>query len=149
MLFLSNRATPDLQTDVVFLCTQVQHPNIDNAKKLGQLMWHLQESIFLPLVLGWDGTSNIYWRVGASFGVHKDTKSHTGGVMLLGTGALIAMSTKQKLNTTSFTEAELVGVSNSMSFYMGLKYFFKAQGQELGTGNVVIKKMNVLYQDNE
>jgi hypothetical protein len=73
-------------------------------------MRHLCETIFLPLVLGADGTGTIYWSVDASFAVHNDMNSHTGGVMTLGTGALISMSTKQKLNSTSSTEAVLVGV---------------------------------------
>ena len=69
--------------------------------------------------------------------------------MSLGNGAMIGMSTKQKLNTTSSTEAELVGVSDSMPFNMWCTYFFKAQGQEVGEDNIVIGKRNVLYQDNE
>ena len=76
-------------------------------------------------------------------------KSHTGGVMSLGTRAVIAMSKKQKLNTTSSTEAELVGVSDSLVFNMWCTYFFKAQGQELGDGNFTIGDRNILYQDNE
>ena len=56
-------------------------------------------------------------------------RSHTGAVMSLGKGALIAMSTKQKLNTTSSTEAELVEVSDSMPFNMWATYFFKAKGE--------------------
>ena len=59
------------------------------------------------------------------------------------------MSTKQKLNTTSSTEAELVGVSDSMPFNMWCTYFFKEQGKEIGEGNTVIGKRNILYQDNE
>ena len=103
LLFLSKRARPDLQTVVAFLCTRVQSPDVDDEKKLGRAMRHLRETIFLPLSLGWDGIGNIYWSVDASFAVHNGMKSHTGGVMSLGSGALIAMSTKQKLNTTSST----------------------------------------------
>ena len=124
-MFLSKRARLDLQTAVAFLCTRVKSPDIDDAKKLGRVMRHLRETIFLPLVLGWDGTGNIYWSVDASFAVHGDMKSHTGTVMSLGYGALIALSMKQKLNTTSSTEAKLVGVSDSMPFNMWSTYFFK------------------------
>ena len=147
LLFLSKRARPDLQTAVAFLCTRVQSPDIHDNKKLGRVMAHLRETIFLPLVLGWDGTGNIYWSVDASFAVHHDMKSHTGGVMSLGTGALIAMSTKQKLNTTSSTEAELVGVGDSMAFNMWATYFFKEQGRDLK--DYKYGNRNILYQDNE
>ena len=74
-------------------------------------------------------------------------KSHTGGVMSFGTGALIAMSTKQKLNTTSSTEAELVGVGESMPFNMWATYFFKEQG--VGLKDYKYGNRNILYQDNE
>jgi len=107
----------------------VKSPDIDDNKKLGRVMRYLRDTIFLPLVLGWYETGNIYWSVDASFAVHSDMRSHTGAVMSLGKGALIAMSTKQKLNTTSSTEAELVGVSDSMPFNMWGTYFFKAQGK--------------------
>ena len=48
----------------------------------------------------------------ASYDVHDDKKSHTGGAMSLGCGAFGAKSTKQKLNTESSTESEVVGVSD-------------------------------------
>ena len=74
-------------------------------------------------------------------------KSHTGGVMTLGSGELIAMSTKQKLNTTSSTKAKLVAVSDSMPFIMWAKYFFKARGLEVD--GYIMGKSNIIYQDNE
>ena len=95
LLFLSKRARPDMQTAVAFLCTRLQSPDMDDLKKLGRVMRDLSENVFLPLCLVWDGTGHIYWSVDASFGVHPDMKSHTGGVMSLGTGAVIAMSTKK------------------------------------------------------
>ena len=67
--------------------------------------------------------------------------------MTIGTSALIAMSTKQKLDTTSSTEAELVGVSDSMPFNMWATYFFKAQ--VCGVSKYNMGKRNVLFQDNE
>ena len=69
--------------------------------------------------------------------------------MTLGVGAMIAMSTKQKLNTTSSTEAELVGVSDSLKFNLWCTCFFAAQGITIGEGNVAIGDKNILYQDNE
>jgi hypothetical protein len=39
--------------------------------------------------------------VDASYAVHKDMKSHTGGVVLFGIGAVMSKSIKQKLNTKS------------------------------------------------
>jgi hypothetical protein len=55
-------------------------------------------------------------------------KSHTGGVMSLGTGAAYSASKKQKLNTNSSTEAELVRIDDILPQALWTKYFMEAQG---------------------
>ena len=89
----------------------------------------------------------IYWSIDTSFAVHSDVRSHTGALMSLRKGDLIAMSIKQKLNTTSSAEAKLVGVSDSMPFSMRATYFFEAQGQ--GVTDYKLGIRNIFYQDNE
>jgi hypothetical protein len=60
----------------------------------------------MPLALEADNMHIVKWWVDASFAVHPDMKSHTGGVMSLRKGAVYGSSTWQKLNTRSSTEAE-------------------------------------------
>jgi hypothetical protein len=50
-------------------------------------------------------------------------------------------STKQKLNTRSSTETEIVGADDFMPAICWTRYFMKAQGYYV--------KDNVLFQDNE
>jgi hypothetical protein len=52
------------------------------------------------------------WYVDASFAVHPSMHRHSGGGLTLGRGFPISVSTKQKLNTRSSTESELVGVDD-------------------------------------
>ena len=54
----------------------------------------------------------IYTWVDAAYGVHDDFKSHTGGSISMGTGIVHSKSSKQKLNTKSSTESELVGAND-------------------------------------
>jgi hypothetical protein len=51
------------------------------------------------LILSADKLNVVKWYVDSSFAVHPDFKSHTGGVLTLGHGALTSLSKKQKLNT--------------------------------------------------
>ena len=152
LLFAAKRARPDIQTAVAFLCTRVKAPDSDDQKKLIRLLGYIRETIFLTLTLGWDGTGNLYWYVDAAFGVHDDMKSHTGGVLTLGTGAAISMSTKQKINTKSSTEAELVGVDDTLPHNIWCRNFLKAQGYHAGQSEdkepKFIGHTNILYQDN-
>jgi hypothetical protein len=71
-------------------------------------MKYLQSTIDLPLVLSADGTGIPQWHIDASYAVHVDMKSHTGGAMTLGKGSMYSTSVKQKLMTRSSTEAEVV-----------------------------------------
>ena len=60
----------------------------------------------------------IKWWVDASYAVHPDYRSHTGIAMSLGKGTAINVSTKQKINTKSSTEAELVGADDAMPYVL-------------------------------
>jgi hypothetical protein len=81
------------------------------------------------------------WWVDASFAVHGDMKSHTGGMLSLGKGAIYATSTQQKINTCSSTEGKLVGVNDVMPQVLWTQYFLKAQGFHV--------KPSHILQDNQ
>ena len=83
-----------------------------------------------------DDTQSIKWYVDAAVAVHKDFKSHTGATLSLGKGIICSVSTKQKVNTRSLTEAELVGVNDFISKVLWTKLFIEAQGHKVTT-NVI------------
>jgi hypothetical protein len=95
----------------------------------------------MPLVLAADNTGKVRWWVDASYAVHVDMKSHTGGSMSLGKGSLYCTSNKQKLVTRSSTEAEVVGAHDVMPQLIWTSHFL--DGQE---GFHVDE--SILYQDN-
>jgi hypothetical protein len=140
LLFLCKRARPDIQTAVAFLCTRVQQPTRHDYNKLARVIKYLRGTRDLVLRLSADNLNIIKWWVDAAYGVHHDMRSHTGGVMSLGTGAAYATSNKQKLNTKSSTEAELVGIDDVLPQALWTKYFMEAQGYGVTT---------ILNQDNQ
>ena len=83
----------------------------------------------------------IIWWVDVSFAVHPDMKSHTGGTMSLGKGSAYSTSTCHKINTKSFTKAELMAVNDVMPLILWTQYFLEAQGYEVHE--------NKVYQDNQ
>lgn len=113
-LFLCKRARPDLQTNVAFLSTRVKEPDTNDYKKLRKMLQYLRATRELFLTLEANNAHVIKWWIDASFAVHPDMKSHTGGCVSHGKGAVYNTSTQQKLNTKSSTESELVGVNNVM-----------------------------------
>ncbi len=75
-------------------------------------MEYLRGDYDLPLILSGDNDGVLMWYVDASFAVHPNMWGHTGGCLTMGRGFPISASTKQKLNTKSSTERELVGVND-------------------------------------
>ena len=82
----------------------------------------------LSINLGKTGEMSITAYVDASFAVNPDMKSHTGVMITLGKGALYRRSSKQKLNTKSSTESELVALSDALPQVLWFQRFLCAQG---------------------
>jgi Reverse transcriptase (RNA-dependent DNA polymerase) len=140
LLFACKRARPDIQPAICFLCSRVQSPDVDDYKKLARVIRYLRGCPDMPLTLECDGDT-VKWWADASFAVHPDMKSHTGGMMSMGKGAVYGMATRQKVNTKSSTEAEVVGANDVMPQLLWTQYFLKAQGYS--------STNTILYQDNK
>jgi hypothetical protein len=91
-------------------------------------MEYLRDDRDRPLILGTDNEGMLMWYVDALFAAHPNMRGHTGGGMTMGRGFPILVSTKQKLNTKSLTENELVGVDNMMPIILWTHYFLLSQG---------------------
>ena len=94
LLFLCKRARPDIQTSVSFLCTRVKAPDTDDYKKLARVIRYLRATADMPLTLEAENLQIVKWWVDASFAVHPDMKSHTGGVISFGLGGIVCKSSK-------------------------------------------------------
>ncbi|MCK7499178.1 MAG: hypothetical protein MZW92_58370 [Comamonadaceae bacterium] len=140
LLYLSQRARPDIRTAVSFLCGRLTKPDQDDYKKLARVIKYLDSTVDMALVLAADDTGKIKWWVDASYAVHTDMKSHTGGTLSMGKGSIYSTSNKQKLVTRSSTEAEVVGVHDVMPQLIWTAHFLDGQG-------VTIDE-SILYQDN-
>jgi len=128
LLFSSARSRRDIQTAVAFLATRVREPDEDDWLKVKRLLRYINGTINLPLILRVFSMSVIKWWIDASFAVHADCRGHTGGAMSLGKGCVTSATRKQKINTRSSTEAELVGVDDLMPQMLWTRYFIEEQG---------------------
>ncbi len=115
LLSVTMRCRRDIQTAVAFLTTQVKGLDEDDWAKLRQVLKYLCGIVYLSLTLDASQLSLAHWWVNVSFAVHLDYRSHTGAVLSVGKGGLTSISKKQKLNTKSSTEAEVVGVDDASS----------------------------------
>jgi len=113
-LFVSKRARPDICTTIAFLCTLVMNPKEEDWTKLVKLMKFLYATKEDSLRIKFGRENILEWYVDAAYAVHPDMRSHTGFTLFNGEGGIQSTSLKQKINTRSSTEAELVTVKNSI-----------------------------------
>ena len=66
------------------------------------------------LTLSMDEMMLVKWYVDGSYAVHPDCKSQTGATMTMGKGSVYSSSCKQKINTRSSTETELVATDDTL-----------------------------------
>ena len=141
LLYITKRSRPDIETAVAFLTTRVSKSDVDDWKKLKRLMAWMNQTKDNTRVIGAKNVHELYTWIDAAFAVHMDMRSHTGGLMSFGRGMIHCRSSKQKLNTKSSTEAEVVGVSEYIPFNLWMAMFLKEQGYDLSK--------NIVFQDNE
>ena len=102
---------------------------------------YLKGTRYMKMYLTADNLSNIIWWVDGSFGVHWDSRGHTGAMMSMGKGAIVNIARKHKMNVASSTESELVSIADVLGMILWCKYFMEAQGYTI--------ESNLLYQDNK
>jgi hypothetical protein len=140
LLYVCLRSRLDTSLAVAFLTTRVSKSTEQDWLKLKRLLRYLNGTLDMPRIIGADSLTAFKTWVDAAYAVHDDMKSHTGGVMSFGHGAINAKSLKQKLNVKSSTEAEVVGASDYLPWVIWVVKFMHYQGFDMDT--------NVFYQDN-
>jgi hypothetical protein len=138
-LYATKRERPETCTAIAFLTTRLREPDQYDWTKLFHLMRYIRGTRTMPLILSANGSGIFKWWVDASFTFHPNMRGHYGGDLSLRRGFPMVSSTKQKLNTRSSTETEIVGADDFMPEICWTRYFMKALGYGV--------KDNVLFQD--
>jgi hypothetical protein len=141
ILWATKRARPDTATAISYLMTRVQDSNEDDWHKLTHLVKYIRATKDLDLTLGCSGDNVLRWWIDGSHGVHPNMRGHTGGGLCMGRGYPISQSGKQKLNTRSSTESEIVAVDDMMPTVLWARQFLDEQAHAV--------KDNLVYQDNQ
>jgi histone deacetylase 1/2 len=165
-LYLAKRVRPDILLPISFLSSRTLSPDVDDWKKLERMLRYLNGTTELGIILEASDPTKIEGFIDASYGVHSDFKSHSGMVITLGRGPIDVKSSKQKLNTKSSSEAELVACSDMTSRVMWAKNFMDAQNSQFYSSNLSplthsnpqnsrnsqplqITRPAIVYQDNQ
>ena len=76
---------------------------------------YLNGTKYLKLTLSIVNVGILKWYIDASYAIHGDCRGHTGALLTMGKGAITSFSRKQKLNSISSIEAEVIGVDDGLA----------------------------------
>ena len=141
LLWISQRVRLDCDTAISFLCTRMEHPDVEYWRKLKRLLCFMNKAIDDKRITRGNYLQEIQTYVDFSHAVHMDMRGHTGGVSTFGKGFLAAKSIKHNMNSISSNESEVTGNSEYLPYNIWYEYFLEAQGYPF--------KSITLWQDNE
>ena len=132
---------PEILPAISFLTSRVLEPTEQDLKNLNRVLAYLNYCPHLGIGLSSVEGIKILGYIDVSFASDKDYKSRTGINISLGRGPVYVDSHRQKLNTKSSTEAELVGLSDGSNNILWLRNFLIEQGCKVGPAKI--------FQDNK
>ena len=140
LLYIAKRTRPDILFTVNFLCTRVLKPTMEDFLKLIRLIRYLHGTSEDEMFLAIEGDLEMHAYIDASYGVHVDSKSHSGMIVTMGKGTVLGISSKQKCVSKSSTEAELIAMTDYVTEAMHLRDVAE---------NIIGKDIKlVVHQDN-
>ena len=141
-LFVTKRARPDTGTAVSFISTRVRAPDKQDWTKLVHLMKFLRgtRKTASDFEFGWHGDPQVVgrWLLCCP---SQHERPHWWWFDHGTWFSPLSSSTKQKLNTRSSTESEVVGVDDLLPAILWTRIFLQAQGYGV--------KECIVFQDNK
>ena len=143
LLFITQRTRPEFMLSVNFLSGRCYVATEEDKRKLMRVIQYLKgtENLGLKLSLNKDGKPELSCHIDSSYGTHRDGKSQTGSSTSLGGGSIESSSSKQKVNTKSAHESEIIGLSDRLSRLIWARNLILDQGVKMGPA--------IIYQDNK
>jgi hypothetical protein len=133
LLFVAKRARPDILLAVSFLTTRVKEPDTDDRKKVLCVLGYLGETLKYHFTLHCSDIKKLTWYIDGSYASHSDMRGQSGAVLVAGGCSVLFRSNKQKVNTRSSTETELIAVDDVLPTVQWTKHFMRDQGYDLET----------------
>lgn len=115
------------------MTTRVQESDYDDWRKLIRVLSYLKYTLSLHVTIHCKQIDNLTWYIDGSYATHADMTGQSGAVLVTGGCVVLSRSNKEKVNTRSSTEVELIAVDDAVPTVQWEKSFMKEQGYDLDT----------------
>jgi len=145
LLYLGTHVRPDILCAVIFLTSRIQKLTEEDLEKFLDILYYLNGSIALGIMLGGDAKNHIglYAYADASYGVHTNGRSHGGTYITYGRGPTLVRSNVLKDVAISSSESELMQLTGTTSLAARERSFAIEQQHIDST------EKGILFEDNK
>ena len=141
LMYLATKTRPDVLFGVSTLASRTSDPKQIDMHQLDRIYKYLRGTKDFQLKIKCDNMV-LSASVDASFGVHRDGKSHSGMVLLVSGCPIFSRSTKQKSVATSSMHAEILALYEAIPYILWARELMRELGYEQ-------KAATKIEQDNE
>jgi hypothetical protein len=139
--YAAQRTRPDVLFPINIMATVVSSPPKCIIKHMDRTFGYLSNTVNKGIILGAKGTA-LTVMADASYGIHRDGKSHSGVIVFMDNNMLLAKSVKQKLVVVSSTEAEMECLTEGLKQLQPIKKLL----EEL---QLLVDNKTIIQQDNK
>jgi hypothetical protein len=146
LLYLGTHVRPDILCAVIFMTSRVQNLTDEDLKKFMDILYYLNGSIELGIMLGGNKENRIglYAFADAAYGVYSfNGRSHGGTFITYGRGPTLVRSNVLKDVAISSSESELMQLANTTSLAVRERNFAIEQQ------HISPNEKGVLLEDNK
>ena len=139
LLWLSTQSRPDIKIHTSLLCTKLERPSERDFKNALKILQYLHGTRNIGLMFS-KGSAQLTASIDSSFGMHRNSESHSGVVIKMGNNLLSTISKKQKLVSNSSAESELYALDTGINDILFLREILNELGFKQDT--------TIIEQDN-
>ena len=139
IMYLARLSRPDVLLATAYLATKSQHPNEGDHKAALRIISYLKSTINHGIQIKCT-QFRFHLHCDASWASHHDGSSHTGWILKLGESYLASKSSKQRVGSSSSTDAEIISTVDGLKTLKWLDNLTSEIGLSMS--------ISYLYQDN-
>ena len=137
LMYLARLTRPDILFPTTYLATKSSNPSALDLLKAKRIVKYIASAPNIGINYYSNSSMKLMIHADASHLVHPDGFGHTGIVITLGNSVVFARSVKQKMQTLSSTESEMIALQEASTYVVWMRYLLKELGYNLNSPTVV------------
>ena len=142
LMYLARLTRSDILFATTYLATKSISPSRGDLRKAKRIVKYISGTMSVGVTYLYKNNMELMVHADASHLLHPEGYGHTGIIITVGDSIVYARSSKQKMQTLSSTESELIALQEASTLVVWMRYL-------LGDIGCPVSKPTIVTQDNQ